>query len=75
LSDLTRSYAVEDQATITIRDQLHTKGILLSRSLLLGSMNLTHNGLTINDEWIEFSLDPADLARAKLEFSEYLRPL
>lgn len=75
LSDLVRSHAVEDQARITIRDQLHTKGILLSRSLLLGSMNLTYNALTINDEWIEFSLDPEDLARARLEFAEYLRPL
>ena len=74
LSDLARSHAVEEQASITIRDQLHTKGILLSRSLLLGSMNLTHNALTINDEWIEFSIDAADLARARLEFSEYLRP-
>lgn len=72
LSDLVRSYAVEEQARMTIRDQLHTKGILLSRSLLLGSMNFTYNALTINDEWIEFSLDPEDLARAKLEFSEYL---
>lgn len=75
LSDLVRSYAVEDQARITIRDQLHTKGILLSRSLLLGSMNLTYNALTINDEWIEFSLEAEDLARARLEFAEYLRPL
>jgi hypothetical protein len=35
-------------------------------------MNLTYNGLTINDEWIEFSIDPEDVARTRLEFASYL---
>ena len=37
----------------------------------MGSMNLTYNGMTINDEWVEFSLDPVDLSRTRLEFARY----
>jgi phosphatidylserine/phosphatidylglycerophosphate/cardiolipin synthase-like enzyme len=71
LNDLTARYGLESSVTVTIRETLHTKGLLLSQSLLLGSMNLTYSGLTINDEWIEFSLDPEDVARTKLEFAQY----
>lgn len=73
LQDLVQHHALEDCVNVTIHAQLHTKGILLSRSLLIGSMNLTYSGLTINDEWIEFSLDQEDLARTQLEFARYLR--
>jgi phosphatidylserine/phosphatidylglycerophosphate/cardiolipin synthase-like enzyme len=72
LRDLVQHHALEDRVNVKIHAQLHTKGILLSRSLLIGSMNLTYSGLTINDEWIEFSLDQQDLARTKLEFARYL---
>lgn len=54
-----------------IHDQLHTKGILLTRCLLMGSMNLTYNGMVINDEWVEYSLDRHDLARTRLKFKRY----
>jgi len=70
--ELTERHLLQERATIRIRETLHTKGILLSRCLLLGSMNLTYNGLQINDEWIEFSLDPEDVARTRLEFETYL---
>lgn len=73
LQDTTTQLALGDQLSITVREQLHTKGVLLSNSLLIGSMNLTYNGLVINDEWIEFSLDQQELARTKLEFQQYLR--
>ena len=72
LRDLVDRHALEGQVTIKINDLLHTKGILLSRSLLIGSMNLTYNGLEMNDEWIEYSLDPEDVARTRLEFATYL---
>jgi phosphatidylserine/phosphatidylglycerophosphate/cardiolipin synthase-like enzyme len=72
LHDLAQQLALEDRVSVTIRDQLHTKGILLSNSLLMGSMNLTYNGMVINDEWVEFSLDREDIARTKLEFAKYL---
>jgi phosphatidylserine/phosphatidylglycerophosphate/cardiolipin synthase-like enzyme len=70
--ELTERHLLQQQASIRIRETLHTKGILLSRNLLLGSMNLTYSGLQINDEWIEFSLDPEDIARTRLEFESYV---
>lgn len=65
-------HAVETQLTIKLDPLLHTKGILLSRSLLMGSMNLTYYGLEMNDEWIQFSIDPDDIATTRLEFAKYL---
>jgi phosphatidylserine/phosphatidylglycerophosphate/cardiolipin synthase-like enzyme len=70
--ELTERHLLQLQASIKVRDTLHTKGILLSRVLLLGSMNLTYNGLQINDEWVEFSLDSEDIARTRLEFESYV---
>lgn len=63
---------ITDQLTVVLRGELHTKGIVLSRSLLLGSMNLTFYGIEINDESIEFCIDPEDVAHARLEFESYL---
>ncbi|APR97320.1 hypothetical protein PATSB16_39860 [Pandoraea thiooxydans] len=34
-------------------------------------MNLTYNGMVINDEWVEFSLDSHDLGRTRIEFARY----
>ncbi|AKJ69613.1 hypothetical protein ABW99_16765 [Pandoraea thiooxydans] len=71
ISDAAREHGLEDQVAIHIHDQLHTKGILLTRCLLMGSMNLTYNGMVINDEWVEFSLDSHDLGRTRIEFARY----
>jgi phosphatidylserine/phosphatidylglycerophosphate/cardiolipin synthase-like enzyme len=71
LRDMAERNALESQATIKIHDALHTKGILLSKCLLMGSMNLTYNGLEMNDEWIQFSIDSEDIAKTRLEFSMY----
>ena len=70
--DLVEEHALRDQCKVILRDQLHTKGILLSKSQLLGSMNLTHYGLEINDESITFSIDVEDVAQTRLAFEEYL---
>jgi phosphatidylserine/phosphatidylglycerophosphate/cardiolipin synthase-like enzyme len=69
---LVEEHALGDQHKVILRDQLHTKGILLSKSQLLGSMNLTHYGLEINDESIIFSTDVEDVAQTRLEFERYL---
>ena len=63
---------LEDYLVLVLRDELHTKGILFSRSMLVGSMNLTYNGLEINDESIEFCIDAEDIARTRLELAFYL---
>jgi len=73
LQELAEQHLLSDQIDIVVRDSLHTKGILLSKALLVGSMNLTFNGLQINDEWIQYSRDPEELARARIEFATYRR--
>jgi len=62
LQEATAMYAIDEQLIVQLDPLLHTKGILLSHSLLIGSMNLTYNGLEMNDEWIQFSIDPDDIA-------------
>lgn len=63
---------VLDKLTIVIRNKLHTKGILLSKSLLLGSMNITYYGIEMNEETIQFSISPEEISRTRLEFNKYL---
>ncbi len=63
---------LESHLNVMIRDELHTKGILFSKSLLMGSMNITYNGLEMNDEMIQFCIDPADVADTRLHFEKYL---
>jgi phosphatidylserine/phosphatidylglycerophosphate/cardiolipin synthase-like enzyme len=71
IDELVREQGLEDQLTVLIHNQLHTKGLLLGGCLLMGSMNLTYNGMVINDEWVEFSIDPKELGRTRLEFRHY----
>jgi phosphatidylserine/phosphatidylglycerophosphate/cardiolipin synthase-like enzyme len=71
LREMAEQQSLLDRMKITIHDPVHTKGILLSGSLLMGSMNLTYNGMVINDEWVEFSVDREDVARTRLEFQRY----
>jgi phosphatidylserine/phosphatidylglycerophosphate/cardiolipin synthase-like enzyme len=72
LRDIAERNAFENQVVIKTSNLLHTKGILLSKSLLVGSMNLTYTGLEMNDEWIQFSIDSEDIANTRLEFDKYL---
>jgi phosphatidylserine/phosphatidylglycerophosphate/cardiolipin synthase-like enzyme len=69
--EMTQQHALEGQMTIKLHGSLHTKGILLSKSLLMGSMNLTYYGIEMNDEWIQFSIDSEDIAKTRLEFATY----
>jgi hypothetical protein len=56
LAESADSAAVRDLLSITIRERLHTKGILTSRGFLSGSMNLTYSGLDLNEELITYGL-------------------
>jgi phosphatidylserine/phosphatidylglycerophosphate/cardiolipin synthase-like enzyme len=71
IGELAHEHGLDEQVSVLIHNQLHTKGILLGGCLLMGSMNLTYNGMVINDEWVEFSIDPQELARTRLEFRHY----
>lgn len=62
---------VADRLNIIRRRHLHTKGVLLKRGLLTGSMNLTFNGLELNDEMVVYDIAPKTLAEARLNFESY----
>ena len=68
LGDLAREWGVEEHVCIARRDVLHTKGILTSNSVILGSMNVTYRGLEINDEVVTFDASPDAVADARLNF-------
>jgi phosphatidylserine/phosphatidylglycerophosphate/cardiolipin synthase-like enzyme len=74
LSESANDASVADRLAIVQRKSLHTKGILASRGLLTGSMNLTFNGLEINDEHVIFDSTPQSIAQARLAFESYLDP-
>lgn len=50
---------------------LHTKGLLTDRVTIRGSMNLTENGVALNDEAITVSYEPPDVAVARVHFDSY----
>lgn len=70
--ELSEMHAVGEYLHVVLKPELHTKGILLSSSLLMGSMNLTNNGLEMNDEMIQFSIDPEDIAGTRVALQQYL---
>jgi phosphatidylserine/phosphatidylglycerophosphate/cardiolipin synthase-like enzyme len=47
-------------------DDVHKKGILGDDFLLNGSMNLTYNGITVNDEHVTLRTDPASVEEWRL---------
>jgi phosphatidylserine/phosphatidylglycerophosphate/cardiolipin synthase-like enzyme len=57
---------------IVRRQHLHIKGVLLKRGLLTGSMNLTYNGLELNDEMVVYDTTPKTLAEARINFESYV---
>jgi hypothetical protein len=54
--------------TLKRSPDLHIKGFLGSSLFISGSMNLTYNGITLNDEYVLLTRDPAKLAQARLQF-------
>ncbi len=62
-----------DKLLIVRRQNLHVKGILLKRGLLTGSMNLTYNGLELNDETVVYDTASSTVAQARLNFEAYAR--
>ena len=43
---------------------LHEKGLITDRFYLRGSMNFTHSGVNLNDESVELTTEPHDVAYA-----------
>lgn len=61
-----------DKLHIVRRQHLHIKGVLLKRGLLTGSMNLTYNGLELNDEMVAYDTTAKTLAEARINFESYV---
>lgn len=61
-----------DKLHIVRRQHLHIKGVLLKRGLLTGSMNLTYNGLELNDEMVFYDTTSKTLAEARINFESYV---
>jgi len=53
-----------------VGDNFHAKGLLGDKFFLNGSMNLTVNGVSVNDEHVVLRLDQALLAQQRLEFAD-----
>jgi hypothetical protein len=49
-------------------ERLHEKGLLSAAYYLHGSMNFTHNGVTVNEEQVTLVTDPEKIAAAHIEF-------
>lgn len=72
LRDAVDEAGLAEQLTIIQRQHLHTKGVLLKRGLLTGSMNLTYRGLELNDEMVVYDTSSKTLAEARLNFKSYI---
>ena len=53
---------------VSVREELHLKGILTPKGILLGSMNITTSGLEILEEYVEYSSSPEKIAEARTNF-------
>jgi len=72
LSEGAAEIGLIEQLRIIRRENLHTKGILLSRGLLTGSMNITYRGLELNDEAVIYDTSTESVAQARINFESYL---
>lgn len=53
------------------RPELHTKGIATHSFALIGSMNLTYNGLSVLDEAVDLNIDPSRIAQFLITLKGY----
>lgn len=62
-----------DNLTTINRPDLHAKGIVTNNGSLSGSMNITYNGLEINEEKIEYFIGRKDIQEDLIQCEQYLR--
>lgn len=72
LTTATQEAGLTDKLRVIRRQHLHIKGVLFKRGLLTGSMNLTYNGLELNDEMVVYDTTPKTLAEARINFESYI---
>jgi PLD-like domain len=66
---------VSDSIRVGEIENLHTKGILADSWVILGSMNLTRNGIEINEEYVTYDVGPESVAGARVHFNRLLASL
>lgn len=70
MRDLSLASHAPDNLRVVVRDTLHLKGLLGQDYYLSGSMNLTYNGVEINDEGVWLDRSSGAIAEARIHFQE-----
>lgn len=70
LEDIASASGTEKNLTVVRSETLHWKGILGRDYYLSGSMNLTYNGVEINEEGVSFETAENAIASARIAFHE-----
>ena len=70
MEDMAKATEVSQNLVVQRQETLHLKGLLGRDYYLSGSMNLTYNGVEINDEGIAFERSPDAIALASIHFQE-----
>jgi hypothetical protein len=68
MDDLCRASGVPTNFHVVIRETLHLKGLLGQDYYLSGSMNLTHNGVEVNEEGVSLDRSVEAIAEARIHF-------
>ena len=71
MEDMARANELSQNLTVIRQETLHLKGLLGRDYYLSGSMNLTYNGVEINEEGISFERSPDAIASASIHFQEH----
>jgi hypothetical protein len=53
------------------RENLHTKGLIGDQVALSGSMNFTHNGISVLEETVQFQIDEQTVSQFLVSFHEH----
>jgi hypothetical protein len=70
MRDLSRASDSPNNLRVVIRDTLHLKGLLGQDYYLKGSMNLTYNGVEMNDEGVSLDRSTVNIAEARIHFQD-----
>lgn len=72
LATLARDLNVEDWVSVDVdqRNELHTKSVIGDDFVIVGSMNLTMNGVFLREEYVELKTAVEDVTQARLDASE-----
>ncbi len=63
-----RNANTSELVDLSVREELHEKGLLGDSFYLSGSMNITHNGIYKLDEAVRFETDSAAIASTRLVY-------